>query len=114
MRQQAYNTAALEDDVLDGYAERLAAPGALRAGIAYFRAHKIDAEHNRKNARKKLPMPVLTVGGTASFGADLEEEIRPLAERMRAVMIENCGHYLAEEQPERLIDELLSFFREDA
>ncbi len=51
MRQQAYNTAALEDDVLDAYAERLAAPGALRAGIAYFRAHKIDAEHNRKNAQ---------------------------------------------------------------
>ena len=113
MRQQAYNTAALEDDVLDGYAERLAAPGALRAGIAYFRAHKIDAEHNRKNAKTKLPMPVLTVGGTASFGADLEGEVRPLTERMRAVMIENCGHYLAEEQPERLIEELLRFFRGD-
>ncbi len=112
MRQQAYNAAAFEDDVLDGYAERLAAPGALHAGIAYFRAHKIDAEHNRKNARTKLPMPVLTVGGTASFGADLEGEIRPLAKRMRAVMIENCGHYLAEEQPERLIAELLRFFVE--
>ncbi len=114
MRQQAYNATALEDDVLDGYAERLAAPGALRAGIAYFRAHKIDAERNRKNARTKLPMPVLTVGGTASFGADLEGEIRPLAKHMRAVMIENCGHYLAEEQPERLIEELLRFFRDSA
>ena len=114
MRQQAYNAAALENDVLDGYAERLAAPGALHAGIAYFRAHKIDAEHNRKNARTKLPMPVLTVGGTASFGADLEGEIRPLAKHMRAVMIDNCGHYLAEEQPERLIEELLGFFREGA
>ncbi len=114
MRQQAYNTAALEDDVLDGYADRMAQPGALRAGIAYFRAHKIDAEHNRKNAETRLPMPVLTVGGTASFGADLEGEIRPLAKRMRAVMIENCGHYLAEEQPERIVDELLRFFREDA
>ena len=112
MQQQAYNTAALEDDVLAGYADRLAAPGALRAGIAYFRAHKVDAEHNRKNARTKLPMPVLTVGGTASFGADLEGEIRPLVEHMRAVMIENCGHYIAEENPERLTDELLRFFRE--
>ena len=114
MQQQAYNAAALEDDVLDGYADWLAAPGALRAGIAYFRAHKIDAEHNRKSAKTKLPMPVLTVGGTASFGADLEGEIRPLTEQMRAVMIENCGHYLAEEQPKRLIEELLRFLREGA
>ncbi len=114
MRQQAYNTAALEDDVLNGYATALAAPGALRAGISYFRAHTTDAEHNRENAKTKLPMPVLTVGGTASFGADLEGEIRPLAKHMRAVMIEECGHYLAEEQPERVIDELLRFLREDA
>jgi pimeloyl-ACP methyl ester carboxylesterase len=113
MRQQAYNATALEDDVLDGYADRLAAPGALHAGIAYFRAHKIDAEHNRQNAKTKLTMPVLTIGGTASFGADLEGEIRPLAKHMRAVMIENCGHYLAEEQPNRVIDELLRFFKED-
>ena len=103
MRQQAYNIAALEDDVLDGYADRLAAPGALRAGIAYFRAHKIDAEHNRENARTKLSMPVLTVGGSASAGADLESEVRPLVESIRGVVMENCGHYLAEEQPERLI-----------
>ena len=114
MRQQAYNTAALEDHVLDEYATKLAAPGALHAGIAYFRAHKTDAEHNRENAKTKLPMPVLTVGGTASFGADLEGEIRPLANNLRAVMIEDCGHYLAEEQPERLLKELLSFLRGEA
>ena len=114
MRQQAYNTAALEEDVLNGYAAGLAAPGALRAGISYFRAHKIDAEHNRENAKTKLQMPVLTVGGTASFGADLEGEIRPLAKNLRAIMIDACGHYLAEEQPERLVSELLSFLRETA
>ena len=114
MRQQAYNTAALENDVLDAYADQLAAPGALRAGIAYFRAHKIDGEHNRQNSRTKLSMPVLTVGGAASFGADLEGEIRPLVDHLRAVMIEECGHYLAEEQPERLTHELLHFFREGA
>ena len=55
-------------------------------------------------------MPVLTVGGTASFGADLEGEIGPLAKHMRSVMIENCGHYLAEEQPERVAEELYAFF----
>jgi pimeloyl-ACP methyl ester carboxylesterase len=25
-------------------------------------------------------------------------------------MIDDCGHYLAEEQPERVADELLAFF----
>ena len=114
MRQQAYDTTALEADALEEYARHLSAPGALHGGIEYFRAHTVDAEHNREHARTRLPMPVLTVGGTASFGVHLEGEIRPLAARMRAVMIDRCGHYLAEEQPEQLAEELLRFLGEPA
>ena len=57
-------------------------------------------------------MPVLTVGGTVSFGERLADEIRPLANQMQSAMIEDCGHYLAEEQPERLADTLLQFLRD--
>lgn len=93
MRQQTYDPTGPEEDALEEYARRLAAPGALHAGIEYFRAHKIDAEHNREHAKTRLPMPVLTVGGTASFGANLEPEIRPLVENLRSVMIDECGHF---------------------
>ena len=109
MGQQTYDPAGPDQDALDEYARCLAAPGALRGGIAYFRSHHVDAAHNREHARTKLPMPVLTMGGTASFGADLEGEIRPLAVNLRSVMIDQCGHYLAEEQPQRVVDELFDF-----
>ncbi len=114
MRQQAYDTTALEEHALDEYARHLAAPGALHGGIEYFRAHVTDAVHNREHAKTKLRMPVLTVGGTASFGANLEPEVGPLAERMRSVMLDECGHYLAEERPERLAEVLLQFLAEPA
>ncbi len=55
-------------------------------------------------------MPVMTVGGAASFGAGLKAQVEPLVQRLHHVMIEECGHYLAEEQPERVADELLRFF----
>lgn len=89
----------------------MAAPGALHAGVEYLRSHRLDAEHNLENAKTKLPMPVLTIGGAASFGAHLEQEIRPLVENLQSVIIDECGHYLAEEKPERVIEELLSFFQ---
>ena len=114
MRQQAYDTTALQEDALDEYARRLEAPGALHGGIAYFRAHTVDAGHNRLYARTKLPMPVLTVGGTASFGTNLEPELRPLAQNLRGVMLEDCGHYLAEERPDALAAVLLRFLDEPA
>ncbi|WP_375508452.1 alpha/beta fold hydrolase [uncultured Caballeronia sp.] len=109
MRQQAYDTTALDHDALEEYSRHLAAPGALHGGIEYFRAHRIDKIHNLEHASAKLPMPVLTIGGTASFGVNLESEIRPLAQNLRSAMIDECGHYLAEEQPEKLTELLLNF-----
>lgn len=114
MRQQTYDPTGPDQVALDEYARRLAAPGALRGGMAYFRSHRADAEHNREHAKTRLAMPVLTVGGTASFGAHLEGQVRPLAENVRSVMLENCGHYLAEEQPEAVVDQLLRFLRPGA
>ena len=109
MRQQTYDPDGPDEDALDEYARCLAAPGALRGGIEYFRAHVLDAEHNRENARTKLRMPVMTMGGAASFGANLAPQVEPLVENLRSVMIDECGHYLAEEQPEHVAEELLRF-----
>lgn len=114
MRQQAYDTTALDEATLDEYARHIAAPGALHGGIEYFRTHTVDAVQNREHAKTKLPMPVLTIGGSASFGRNLEAEIRPLASKMRSVMIDQCGHYLAEERPEQLKNELMQFLSEPA
>lgn len=114
MRQQACDTTALDEATLDEYARNVAAPGALHGGIAYFRTHTVDAVQNREYAKTKLPMPVLTIGGSASFGGNLEADIRPLASKMRSVMIDQCGHYLAEERPEQLKNELMQFLSEPA
>ncbi len=113
MRQQAFDPAAIEDG-LDEYARCLAQPGALHAGISYFREHKVDAARNQEHSKRKLEMPVLSVGGSASFGADLREEIASLAADHRHVTIDDCGHYLAEEQPEALVGHLFDFFGEAA
>ena len=109
MRQQAYNQDGLEPEALDEYARCLSAPGALRGGIGYFRARAVDAEHNRQSAKTRLSMPVMTVGGVTSFGAALKHQVEPLVERLHHVMIEDCGHYLAEEQPAALARELMDF-----
>ena len=112
MRQQTYDPTGPDDDAVAEYAMRLAAPGALRCGLGYFRSHKADAEENRQSARTKLTMPVLTIGGSLSFKDLLAERMPELAERVRSVVIPECGHYVAEEQPDRLTAVLLPFLAE--
>ncbi len=109
MRQQTYDPTGPDEDAVAEYARRLAAPGALRGGLAYFRSHPVDAEHNRQAAKVKLAMPVLTVGASLSFKDVLADRTPELAEHVRSVTIPECGHYLAEEQPERLAAVLMAF-----
>ena len=114
MRQQTYDPTGPEEDAMAEYALRLGAPGALRCGLGYFRSHKADAEHNRQSARTKLPMPVLTVGASLSFVDIFAARTPKLAARVRSTVIPECGHYLAEEQPDLLTAVLLSLLGESA
>ena len=90
-------------------------PGALRAGFAYYRAIPRDIADNEAIARTfKLPMPVLALGGDCSWGRRTEvlESLRRMASDVRGGVIEECGHFMPEEQPERLLRHLLDFFAE--
>ena len=59
-------------------------------------------------------MPVLALGGAKSFGRGAEciESLRRVADDVRGGIIKDCGHWIAEEQPDFLIEQLLTFFGE--
>jgi len=88
-------------------------PGALRAGFGYYRAIPQDIADNQAiSANFKLPMPVLALGGNSAWGRRMEvvESLRRMATDVRGGVIENCGHWMPEEQPAALLEQLLAFF----
>jgi pimeloyl-ACP methyl ester carboxylesterase len=91
--------------------------GAFRAMLEYYRALPVDAEDNRALLARngKLRMPVLALGGDKAFGRGMEclESLRRVAEDVRGGVLPDCGHWLAEEQPAVLANELMAFFGED-
>ena len=108
----AYNPTAITEQDIDEYVRCYAAPGGLRAGFEYYRAIFTDAEHNIENARAKLKMPVLALGGVLGFREMAFRSMQVLAENVRGGVIERCGHWIAEERPEYLTEQLLGFFNE--
>ena len=89
-------------------------PGALRAGFSYYRAIPQDiADNSATAARFKLPMPVLALGGDRSWGRRMEvvESLRRLAMNVQGGMVENCGHWMPEEQPIGIAAAVTGFLR---
>ena len=113
----AYKPDAIDDDALDEFVRTYSQPGALRAGFNFYRTIGQDAADNAALLKTgfKLPMPVLAVGGGVSYphgrgrGTSVEESLRRVANNVRGEVIPECGHFVPEEQPERLTELLLDF-----
>ena len=111
-RNWGHRADVLSDQVIAEYLRVYSQPGALRAGFAYYRNLPRDVQDNQAIASTfKLPMPVLALGGGQGWGRGTEvlESLRRLGTDVRGGVIDNCGHWMAEEQPEVLLSHLLPF-----
>jgi pimeloyl-ACP methyl ester carboxylesterase len=108
----AYNPDAITEADIDEYVSHYSAPGGMRAGFEYYRAFPIDAEQNKEHSSVKLPMPVLVLGGEYSLGTAALESMRSLATDVRGGIVPLSGHWIAEERPDFLVEQLARFFGE--
>jgi pimeloyl-ACP methyl ester carboxylesterase len=109
-----YGARPLADEEIAEYLRVYRQPGALRAGFSYYRAIPRDVADNAAIVASgfRLPMPVLALGGDRSWGRRLEvvESLRRMAVDVQGGVVENCGHWMPEEQPAELLKRLLAFF----
>ncbi|NGO08513.1 alpha/beta hydrolase [Streptomyces sp. HC44] len=100
---------AVTDDDLAVYARAYAAPGALRAGFELYRAFDQDEQRFAKLLQDKLPMPVLALGGELDNGSLITDMAREAATDVRGAVVPGGGHWTPEENPEVLLEHLLTF-----
>ena len=106
----AYNKGAIGEEEIAEYVRCDSAPGGLRAGFAHYRAFPEDARQVAEWARTKLNLPVLALGGESSLGEITMKLYGAVAEGVRGGVIPQCGHWVAEERPDYLVEQLLAFF----
>lgn len=111
-RKAACPTVFSEADI-DEYLRHYSAPGGLRAGLAYYRMLFKDIAQNQEYAKTKLQMPVLAFGGEQGSAPHILQAMQALAQNVRGGVVPDCGHYIPEECPSYLTQQLLSFFAEE-
>ena len=99
---------------IDEYVRTFAKPGAMRAGFNLYRATPQDVADNRETiARFRLPMPVLGLSGSGGRGRGADVVLASLgrvADDVRGEELPDCGHWVAEEVPDLLVQKLFDFF----
>jgi pimeloyl-ACP methyl ester carboxylesterase len=113
----AYNPSAITEEDIDVFANHFSSPGGMRAAFEHFRAFPIDAEQNKESAKDKITMPVLVLGGDIypALGGDFPGNLalsstQALAANVTGVIVPLSGHWIPEEQPEFVINQLSNFF----
>ena len=103
---------AISEAEREAYAAAYAQPGAMAAGLGYFKGFPQDAEDNKQFLKAgKLPMPVLVLGGERASGPGLSEQATEAATDVRSVVLKGAGHWIMEERPQEVQSALVEFLR---
>jgi pimeloyl-ACP methyl ester carboxylesterase len=99
----------LPDDVVDYYVRILSDPDALPGSFGWYRAFDTTLAQNEQRKTRPLTMPVLAIGGAASYGEHVGDAMKLVADDVQSLVIPDTGHWVAEEAPEELLAALTTF-----
>lgn len=99
----------LPERVVRYYVERLTGADALRGSFGWYRAMDADIARNAQRKERRLTLPVLAIGGERTGGETPANTMRLVADNVQSHVITNCGHWLAEEQPEQVLAAITPF-----
>jgi pimeloyl-ACP methyl ester carboxylesterase len=113
----AYNPSAITQADINEFVSHYSAPGGMRDGFNYFRAFPEDGIQNENYSKTKLTMPVLALGAgyIPGFGGNVTINyalygMQALAQNVRGIQVPNSGHWIPEEQPDFVVEQLVNFF----
>ena len=107
---KAATPTAIPAYAVDVYVDAITAdPRALRASFAYYRALDETIAQNEQRSKTRLTLPVLALGGALWSGDNAAQTMRLAADDVTGIVLDDCGHYPAEEQPARFVEILEDF-----
>ena len=114
LRAWAGTPTAIEEAAVQEYLRCFRMPGTIRATCADYRAGAgVDREHDAADADRRIEAPLLVLWAgkyRVRENFDVLAVWREKARKVEGRAIENSGHFIPEEAPQELADDLAGFF----
>lgn len=105
-----HNMSAFTSEEVNEFVRAYAVKGGTYGAFHWFAAFEQDAKDNLVFMKKKLPMPLLAMGGEYFGASFLEAHCKLVAEHVVASNIKGSGHWVVQENTEQVSKDLLQFF----
>ncbi|MEU6401511.1 alpha/beta hydrolase [Streptomyces sp. NPDC046985] len=81
----------------------------VHGSFGWYEALDTTIAQNKQRATRKLPMPVLGIGGATSQGAAVAKTMKLTANNVQSLVVPGSGHWVQEEAPAQMVAGLNSF-----
>jgi len=107
---------SIEPEAFEEYLRVFSRPGAVTAGLNYYRSAFSEQGKAQAAVRQAqpLPMPILTLGGEYADAGNLYDTIRPINPNVTNEVFGGAGHHITEECPEDMARAILEFWVAEA
>lgn len=110
--QYLYNRSSIDDETVNEYLRTFATPDGVRGSLGVYRAIFETMQQTAPMTKIKIDTPVLGLGGEQSLDDNTKQMLNQVAHNVSGGTIAKCGHFIADEQPEKLLEKIFSFFEQ--
>lgn len=97
---------AISPESVNEYLRTFSGTKGVLGAIGVYRAAFTTIEQTAPLTRSKVKIPVVAMGGEKGLGGKVGQTVSMVASDVKSVVIPKCGHFLPEEAPDAVVDQL--------
>jgi pimeloyl-ACP methyl ester carboxylesterase len=99
---------AIDAKAVDEYVRTFSGREAVLGALGVYRTAFTTIDQTEPLTHRKVSVPVSTLAGDKSLGANVRDWVGLVAEHVDGRVIVDCGHFVPEERPEEIIRAILA------
>jgi pimeloyl-ACP methyl ester carboxylesterase len=97
---------AIPPETVDEYLRTFAGVEGVLGSLGVYRTAFATMAQTLPLTERKVQQPVVAIGGEKGLGARVGQSVAMVAANLKGVVLPDCGHFVPEERPEAVLEEL--------